>query len=971
MLTPQKLYEMPRDSETVEKTYPMPIQDKAETEMTKNRVQIHLMSNTHCDKEYVFSGPRTRAIVLRTLDELLRLFKEVPEYKYFHLDGQSSPLDTYLSVKPHKRDALIDAVSSGKLMVGPWYTLPDMTQISGESIIRNLLQGHKVAKSFGNVMKVGYNIFGFGQISQLPQIYRGFGIDNITFYRGINEQISPKLEFIWKSPDGSEVLGIRWGEGYRLNFMHFVYLPAVYGRCHWGCPPYDWNNSNGTLMRICDHYTNEPNSFLCKTKEGMDKSVIPAGVAKLLKTFENRATTPYCLASMGWDDGMPYADLPKLLIEVNKCLGDRGEIVQSSLPEYIELLRNTIDRASLDVLSGEMRHENKLTQGGDTRPPLFAGILSARVPINIQNSDVEMRLEKWAEPVSVFAWMFGREYLACAFEEAWKGLFTNHSHDCIGGTHTDAVYNSITERYAQAREIAETETAQSLGHICEMIDTSFVGENESSLIVFNSLPYCRSEIVHAYIDTPANEQYKSFTIEDESGQVILPQVNHAMDMTVNLHQTYDYPIKTTSKRFDFFFEAKQIPAMGYKTFRIRTDKAVRRNTGSHVVDRNTMENEYLRVKINHNGTLDIVDRLSGRLFRELFYFEDRGEVGGPCLSTPTTYDKVINSLGLEAQISLVCDGCDVTTFQIDQILQLPSKAVVDQAVYPFAKHNSYVTPFRRSDETVNFKITTLVSLTKNSKRVDIEVKLHNVAQDHRLRVMIPTPIKTDSIAAEGQFDVTVRTIRREDSSCYFEDIYHTQPHRFFLDVADDDSGLAIITKGTHEYEFIGHEDRTVGITLLRCIRTGPEWRDDPYEAMAQCPGEHSFQFALYPHKGDWHDACVYEQTYRKHVPLRTVQMRKNNGVLPSELSFIKMDCRELVLSTMKLSENGNSIIVRMHNPGEQTVTTALHSVKKLSAARQVSLEELPLCDLAVTGSDTVTFSVEPKKIYTLELFLKK
>lgn len=933
--------------------------------MAEIKPEIHVISNTHCDKEYIFSGPRTRAIVVRTLDDMIRIFREVPQFKCFHLDSQTSPLDTYLSVKPEKQDELKELVRSGRLLVGPWYTLPDPFQISGEASVRNLLFGHRRAKEFGQVMKVGYNIFGWGQLSQLPQIYRGFDIDSIIFYRGINETVSPKLEFRWQSPDGSEVIGLRYAEGYRLNFFHFVFLPVAFGRCHWGCPPYDWKNSNGVMFNLCDVHSKSPSSFLVNTRLGMDESRIPASIDRLLSTFEGTATTPYYLTSMGWDDGMPYAELPQLIDKINAYLGDRAVVIQSSLPEYINKLRSSLK--DLHLLVGEMRHENSAIVGGDTRPPLFAGVLSARVPMNLRNAEVEFSLEKFAEPYSIFAWMLGREYMQGALDEAWLALFTNHSHDCIGGTHTDSVYSSVLERYSQAYEIAETEVYHSIQHIAEQINTSDIQNDESALIVFNSLPYSRTDIIQAVIDTPVEENYKAFILEDDQGKRLLPQANYSLNTIVYLHQVHDYPLKMDSRRFDFFFEALEIPPFGYKTFRVKFEKGVRRNQGTQVVDINTMQNEHIRVKINENGTLDVTERKTGKTYSSLYFFEDRGEIGGPCMPQAATLDRVINSLGEKAEISLVRDGSLVTTFRVTMTLNLPRKAVVDQGIYPFPKHMAFVTPFRRSEETVPYRITSDITLLKGSRRVDIVTEVDNTAEDHRLRVLFPTGFSTDEIDAECQFDVVRRKIRRVDSSQWFEDAFHTQPHRYFLDVSDGKNGLAILTRGTHEYEYLDYENKTVAITMLRCLRTGPESRTDPLEPGAQTPGKHTFHFAIYPHSGNWEEADVYQETYCKHVPLRAAQMRANPGTLPRTLSFMKLSPAKLVLSAIKLSERGDSIIVRFHNPTDREIQGSLECWAKLQAAYRVSLEEERQEELKVEKEKTVRFSVAGRKILTLEL----
>lgn len=50
--------------------------------------------------------------------------------------------------------------------------------------MRNLLEGTRLAGAFEGEGAVGYAPDQFGNISQLPQILRGFGIDNFVFGRG-------------------------------------------------------------------------------------------------------------------------------------------------------------------------------------------------------------------------------------------------------------------------------------------------------------------------------------------------------------------------------------------------------------------------------------------------------------------------------------------------------------------------------------------------------------------------------------------------------------------------------------------------------------------------------------------------------------------------------------------------------------------------------------------------------------------
>jgi alpha-mannosidase len=108
-------------------------------------------------------------------------------------------------VHPEQRERLKRYITEKRLMVGPWYILPDEFLVSGESYVRNLLLGGRMAREFGYCMPVGYIPDTFGHIAQLPQILRGFGLDTAMHFRGMDPG-DLKSELWWEAPDGSRVL---------------------------------------------------------------------------------------------------------------------------------------------------------------------------------------------------------------------------------------------------------------------------------------------------------------------------------------------------------------------------------------------------------------------------------------------------------------------------------------------------------------------------------------------------------------------------------------------------------------------------------------------------------------------------------------------------------------------------------------------------------------------------------------------
>lgn len=90
-----------------------------------NRVTMHVISHTHWDREWYLTFQQFRMRLVDLIDHLLEILEKDPEYKYFHLDAQTIVLEDYLQIRPEKRDILARHISSGRILVGPWYQLND------------------------------------------------------------------------------------------------------------------------------------------------------------------------------------------------------------------------------------------------------------------------------------------------------------------------------------------------------------------------------------------------------------------------------------------------------------------------------------------------------------------------------------------------------------------------------------------------------------------------------------------------------------------------------------------------------------------------------------------------------------------------------------------------------------------------------------------------------------------------------
>jgi len=197
----------------------------------KSKIAI-IVPHTHWDREWRYPLWKNRALLVEFMDELLDTLDADPAYRHFLTDGQVVLIEDYLQVKPEAEGRIRSAVEAGRLGIGPWYTLPDLYPLDGECLLRNLLRGTRVCEKLGGWVKVGYHSFGWGQTAQFPQIYAGFGIEFLIAAKRVNPDRAPHCEFLWRGPDGTEILTSRLGEHGRANLFMNAYMAV---RCGDGC----------------------------------------------------------------------------------------------------------------------------------------------------------------------------------------------------------------------------------------------------------------------------------------------------------------------------------------------------------------------------------------------------------------------------------------------------------------------------------------------------------------------------------------------------------------------------------------------------------------------------------------------------------------------------------------------------------------------------------------------------------------
>ena len=900
-------------------------------------------------------------MLVEFFDRLLAILDTEPRYHSYLLDSQAVPVEDYLEVRPEKRASIVRHVTFGRLFIGPWYTCPEEFCVNGESLVRNLLYGHRVAREFGGVMKVGHTPFSYGKTSQIPQVYAGFGIDTILFYHGVSHDDTAN-EFIFEGADGTRAFASQMSSGARYNFYHNVYRRLLYD-AKIDEREYAWSQG-GLPFHRCGETHGMEHHLLLDPVASFHEEHLEECVKALREAEIDTATTRYLAFMDGHDSSLADTATLRILDAAQAYLG-KDRLFHSSLPDLMEKVKK--EARNLEVLRGERRVPKPM----GARVHLYSDVLSCRTRMKRLNVLAETALQRWAEPFAAIAWRLGREYPSTLLDLAWKTLLKCHAHDSIAGTGVDDIERDMTYRLRQTINIAEGVTRRGLEHLQLHIDNSDAGANDVLLTVFNPSPYTRSEVVTAVLDLAADLDIGDFSLAETGHAKPAPMhivsrkpyhavVNHAGDATAMM----------TCERVAVRFEARDVPGLGYTTYRVQREAQPSPPRPGLVCGPAAMANEHLEVRIATDGTLAITHKKTGAVFGGLHVFEDSGEAGHAWMHIEPAHDSIVTSAGQPVRICLEENCHLVAQYRIEYRMNIPA-GLDENGGDAWKRLDGGENASRRTLETHELLITSWITLRKGARSVEVLTRFDNPCASHRIRVLFPTRLKAETCCVENAFDVVEREIVHGPESPWAEAINPTFPMHRFVDVSDGRAGLAIINDGLREYEVTADADRAIAITLMRAFEVAlttvsKRWERHPEMELSQCPEAHEFRYRIYPHAGAWDTAEVFREADGLSLPLEPAQTGAHGGELPQRHGFLELEPAQLVLSAVKRSEDGEALVVRLFNPTSKPMKGTLTFGENVAAAELITLEEIPLKTVKAEGC-SVRLAVGAKKIVTVKI----
>ncbi len=604
----------------------------------------------------------------------------------------------------------------------------------------------------------------------------------------------------------------------------------------------------------------------------------------------------------------PAPHLADIVREWNQTFPDMRAVIVTPR-EFAEKLKT--------VQSGLATISENLTAGRFA--PVRLGGLSSRVDLKIKNR----RLETLLYLVEVYLALAGNSKFNDELDNLWRILLFNQDHNIIRGTIGDGPYKLAVQRFDQAIDKAEELLESTIADYASLLKSS---GNDTSVAVFNPVPWTRSGIVQISLDLSH--------LDSEHFQVVTPDDEPVPYQVLEQHD---------DGTVDLLFIAKEVPSVGHKVFKVvpaqdSPDEHSFIKTGDSWVE---SERYAIEFDLFSGAVTRIFDKKNGFevLRKEGNVLEIENDVGDLYRherSRLATTDTDLTTLRMPGDVKIVETG--------------PIRATVEI-----------------TGEMAGSRRVQRVILYHDLERIDFETKLDFKGKDKRVSVVFPLTFFAERAVVGAPFGTEERLTVRDETD-WAEPSGGIFAALDWVDCSGPDSGVALAAYGLHEFSF---NDGVLRMTLLRSVDHVSRGLDDDVveTKTGLANGSHLFRYSMIPHKGDWRTAKVWQRATEHRIPLIAIPL-ENEGAKPSSDSALTLENMDLAVSSLRPGDADNEVILRLYEPAGNSGEAIIRFNREIDSVSMIDITEREIGTLPAQER-SVTLQVDAYAIITLRVRFKK
>ena len=400
---------------------------------------VSSLGHTHIDVEWLWARDQTREKIQRSFATASALMKKYPEYIFMLSQPE---LYRYLKEEaPEKYEELKQLVKEGRWEPeGSMWVESDCNLISGESFVRQILQGKKFFKEeFGVDCKVLFLPDVFGYSAAMPQILTKSGIRHfVTSKISWNDTNTMPVDcFLWQGIDGTEI------------FTNFITTQTYQGPAP----------TRGTTY--VGHMT-------------------PAEVKGTWNKFLQKEYTKHALTTYGFGDGGggPTKKMLETQRRLAKGLPGMPVTKTCTLLEHLDATR-----AEFDAGCAKTKRTPKWV--GELYLEYHRGTYTS-IAKNKRNNRKSEQMLQMTEALSYADLLSGGSYDAEGIYHRWNKVLHNQFHDIIPGSSILEVYQGTDKDYAEIADYCGRMIGGKLQTLAQQVSA------DSGVLVYNALGFDRT-----------------------------------------------------------------------------------------------------------------------------------------------------------------------------------------------------------------------------------------------------------------------------------------------------------------------------------------------------------------------------------------------------------------------------------------------------------------------------------------------
>ena len=244
-----------------------------------------------------------------------------------------------------------------------------------------------------------------------------------------------------------------------------------------------------------------------------------------------------------------------------------------------------------------------------------------------------------------------------------------------------------------------------------------------------------------------------------------------------------------------------------------------------------------------------------------------------------------------------------------------------------------------------------ITVYSHSPRIDIKTFVDWKQKNVFVKYALPTDIYATKACYEIQYGNVERPTHKNTS--WDEARFEVCAHKW-VDISEGDYGVSLLNDAKYGYDIY---EGTMRMTLLKA--TCEPNPDADKEAQ-------NFIISILPHTGAWRDAQVQEESYKLNNPLYGKIEEAHSGTINSRYSLVSLQECGAEIEVVKLSEDGEDLIVRLYD-----YRGSKHKNCLLLGFKATQVWECDMLENVITSYEVqngqVTFELKPYEIKTFRI----